>query len=529
MTETVTTVSEGYGFLRKIGAADVLDTIANLSNDEVFTPPKLANQVLDLLPAHVWSDPNLKFLDPCVKTGIFLREIVKRLMAGLAKQIPDEKERREHILRNQVYGIAITELTSLMARRTVYCASDATREKNEASPENCFSAVKFDTPEGNIAFPHATHDWPHEKNGTVKEAAKCRVCGASWKDFGGEGREGMESYAYPFIHMDIQEIFGDMQFDVIIGNPPYQMKDGGNKSSATPIYQKFVDAAEALNPHYISMIIPSRWMLGGKGLDDFRSRMLADKRMKFLVDHINSSECFPGVDISGGVCYFLMSKDNKGKCHVTTKNGEQISSSYRYLGEEEFYIRFQEALSIVSKVKLSTQNFMSGCVSSRKPFGFDTSAKPTGKGEVYLFWRDGLGLVEGSSVTSGRHMIPKWKAVTSYVSYDHGGQAGRDGKRRVIGRIEKLPPGHVCSETYIVLDYFESETEADNMISFMKTKFSRFLLGLLVNTQHITKDRFKLVPRMDMSRNWSDVDLYAHFGIDQVEIAFIESMIKEMP
>lgn len=352
--------------LKNTTPPDVLETIAHISSDEVLTPPRLANQVLDLLPAHIWHDPRVRILDPAVKSGIFLREAAKRLMAGLAQVIPDVDARREHILRKMLYGVAITELTALMSRRSLYCASDATREKNPDAPENCFSAVIMDTPEGNIAFPATEHDYDQK--------GKCRVCGANRGDLDGEHREGRESHAYPFIHRTIEEIFGDdMQFDVIIGNPPYQLGNKGGKDgvAATPIYQFFVEKSKALEPKYLSMIIPARWYSGGRGLDEFRDAMLKDKGMAVLVDIPDASEAFPGVEIKGGVCYFLREPTSRNGCEVRTlKKGDVVSSMTRPLSAHDVLIRHNQAISILQKVLPQSTEFVEEQVSSRKPFGF---------------------------------------------------------------------------------------------------------------------------------------------------------------
>lgn len=240
---------------------DVLTCIANLSNDEVFTPPEFANRMLDTLAeawatshngADIWADSSVRFLDPCTKSGVFLREITSRLTKGLADEIPNLEDRVDHILTKQVFGIGITYLTSLLARRSVYCS------KHAKGPHSIAKGFTRDV--GNIWFERIEHTWVNEK---------CAYCGASQKAL--DRGEGLETHAYAFIHTDdikarVAELFGgDMQFDVIIGNPPYQLSDGGYGTSAAPIYQLFVEKALSLEPRYAAFVTPSRWMAGGQG------------------------------------------------------------------------------------------------------------------------------------------------------------------------------------------------------------------------------------------------------------------------
>ncbi|MBQ8968862.1 MAG: Eco57I restriction-modification methylase domain-containing protein [Bacteroidaceae bacterium] len=488
---------------------DVLNCIANLSNDEVFTPPELANRMLDLLPQALFRSPKTTFLDPFTKSGVFLREIVKRLDRGLQDQIPDRQQRIDHILHHQVFGIACTELTSLLARRSVYCSKAAN------SP---YSVSKFDTPAGNILYRNIRHTWVN---------GKCRYCGASQSVYD-RGSEA-EQYAYQFIHTDNpKQFFPNMKFDVIIGNPPYQLSDGGAQASASPLYQMFVEQAKRIKARYISMIIPSRWFGGGKGLDNFRKDTLNDNRFRVIVDYENANDCFPGVDIAGGVCFFLWDRDNKGICRVVNICNGQKVETMRKLNEFETFIRRKEALNIIRKVLSRKEALMADIVSSSKPFGLRTFVRPQPTGDILLRWQNGEGPYNRSEIVVGVEMIDKWKVITSYVGYDHAGNPGKDGKRRVFAKIDVLPPGTICNETYLVINSFNTEKEAKNMVGYMKTLFFRFLVSQLMFSHHITKTAYQFVPVQDFSHPWTDEMLYEKYGLTEEEIAFIESMIRPM-
>ena len=488
---------------------DVLNCIANLSNDEVFTPPELANKMLDLLPQELFRSPKTTFLDPFTKSGVFLREIVKRLDRGLADQIPDRQQRIDHILHHQVFGIACTELTSLLARRSVYCSKHANGK---------YSVSKFDSEDGNIIYKNIYHTWVN---------GKCKYCGASQAVYD-RGSEA-EQYAYMFIHTDNpKKFFPNMQFDVIIGNPPYQLSDGGAQASASPLYQMFVEQAKRIKARYISMIIPSRWFGGGKGLDNFRKDTLNDSRFRVIVDYENANDCFPGVDIAGGVCYFLWDRDNKGDCRVVNiSNGKNVETM-RKLNEFETFIRRKEALNIIRKVLSRKELSMADIVSSSKPFGLRTFVRPQPSGDILLRWQNGEGPYNRSEIVVGVEMIDKWKVITSYVGYDHAGNPGKDGKRRVFAKIDILPPGTICNETYLVINTFNTRQESENMVGYMKTMFFRFLVSQLMFSHHITKAAYQFVPLQDFSHPWTDEMLYKKYGLNEEEVAFIESMIRPM-
>ncbi|SEA03939.1 site-specific DNA-methyltransferase (adenine-specific) [Porphyromonadaceae bacterium NLAE-zl-C104] len=488
---------------------DVLTCLANLSNDEVFTPPSLVNDILDLLPVELWSNPNAKFLDPVSKSGVFLREMAKRLMHGLETQIPDKQERINHIFSQQLYGIAITDLTALLSRRSVYCSKTANGKYSICDT--------FDDEQGNIRYKRMKHTW---QNG------KCTYCGASQEVYDRE--DALETYAYNFIHTDKPEKIFNMKFDVIVGNPPYQLSDGGHGRSAKPLYHKFIQQAKKLNPKYLTMIVPDRWFAGGKGLNEFRDEMLNDKRFRKIVDYTSASDAFPGADVPGGVCYFLWDNSYNGETEIEVRNGNQIDISKRYLNEFDTFIRYSTAADIIKKVRIHSKSFMSEQVSSRKPFGLATNERPKAKGDLKLKYYGGYGSYPSNLITVGSDLIPLWKVITSKTSYDHAGQPDKEGQRRVFSTLEILKPNEICTETYIIVGSFNSEKECLNLLSYLKTKFTRFLVSQLSFSQDITKDRFAFVPIEDFSEPWTDEKLYKKYGLTEEEIAFIESMIRPM-
>lgn len=491
---------------------DVLTCLANLSNDEVFTPPGLVNDMMDLLPAELWSNPDAKFLDPVSKTGVFLREMAKRLMKGLEDQIPDKQERVNHIFSQQLYGIAITELTSLLSRRSVYGSKIANGKYSFCET--------FTNEQGNIYYERMQHTW----TSSGSDHGKCIFCGASQDVYDRE--EAFESYAYPFIHIEYPENIFTMKFDVIVGNPPYQLSDGGHGRSARPLYHRFIQQAKKLDPKYLVMIIPDRWFAGGKGLNEFRDEMLKDKRFKKIVDYTSASDVFPGADVPGGVCYFLWDKAFNGKTEIEVRNGNQIDISKRYLNEFDTFIRYSTAADIIKKVRNNSKKFMSEQVSSRKPFGLATNERPKTKGDLKLKYYGGYGNYPSNLIRVGKELIPLWKVITAKTSYDHAGQPDKEGMRRVFSTLEILKPNEICTETYIIVGSFKNENECINLSNYLKTKFTRFLVSQLSFSQDITKDRFSFVPTQDYTESWTDKKLYKKYALSEVEINFIETMIR---
>jgi hypothetical protein len=504
---------------------DVLTCIANLSNDEVFTPPEFANRMLDTLAeawaathngANLWADGSTRFLDPCTKSGVFLREITSRLTRGLADQIPSLEERVSHILTKQVFGIGITHLTSLLARRSVYCSKHATGRHSIAK--------SFSSDEGNIWFKRTKHKWVN---------GKCEYCGASKKTF--DRGEGLETHAYAFIHTDdikarMAELFGDsMQFDVIIGNPPYQLDDGGYGTSAAPIYHLFVEKALSLDPRYAVFVTPSRWMAGGKGLDNYRERMLSDKHLRNIVDYPKLYEGFPGVKIRGGISYFLWDREHSGPCQVQTIwDGESAGPVVsRDLDTYDILVRRNEAVPILEKVRARAEPTLDSRVSSQKPFGLRTffHGKPEAHGlkkAVKLFGSQRVSWVERTAIPTNTQWINKWKVLMTRVQ---GTSAAVETK--FLSKPIVAGPGTACTESYIVAGVFDTQREASNYASYLRTRFVRFLVSLRKSTQDAPKHVYAFVPDLSVEHEWTDAKLYKRYGLTKDEIAFIESQVAE--
>jgi len=505
---------------------DVLTCLANLSSDEVFTPPNIANQMLDLLPAEIWRDKNATFLDPAAKSGVFLREIAKRLMEGLKDEIPDQQKRIDHIFTEQIFGIAITDMTALLTRRSLYCSKKANGKYSICEG--------FDTPDGNIMFGRVIHEW---------EGDQCKYCGANLKTY--DRDESLETHAYQFIHTDTPEELFNMKFDVIIGNPPYQLSTGGgtdDKKSATqakPIYNKFIEQAKKLTPRFISMIIPARWYSGGMGLNQFRSDMLNDKRIVKLVDYINSKDCFQGVDIAGGVCYFLWDRDHSSnECEVVNFSGDYVNSATRPLNEfTTLFVRSNDAIKIIDKITKQSSHFMDEIVSPIDTFGIPSKEKGHKKkqpGDITLvhsvgYNDQGESYISKDSIKKNRQFIDKYKVKIS-IMVPQGGEVGikPENGYRSISTPQILTPGQVDTFSYLNIGFFDTKKEAENLVSYVNCKFTRYLIRTTYSSVHVSKDNFKFVPLVDLKRSWTDKALYSHFRLTDDEVNIIEKTMRPM-
>jgi len=503
---------------------DVLQTISQLPADDVYTPPYVANLVLDSLPGHVWTDcPEYRWLDPGAKSGVFLREAFRRLMDGLVSHFPSPRERREHILRNMVFGAATTMLNGEMCRRTLYQSSDATGERIQ-DKELKDLVVVFSDSSGNIPYVRTEH--------TLDRSGKaCSICRAP----SGLIRDNRESFAYSFIHgtyppRGIEE----MQFDVIIGNPPYQIgmedSDGNRTANITPLYNLFVERAIEMNPRFVAMITPSRWFAGGKGLSNFRDAMISDRRLKSITDFPNPREAFPTVEIKGGVSYFLWDREWDGDCTFSSlRDGEVVSTDVRDLRKYgDVILRDSSAVEIVDRV-LSSEHLkvtMKEMVSTRDPFGqsittnFKHSREKTFKGAIPLVFNNRIGYLRPEQIERNLDWVDKWKVLIPVAS---------DGVSResasVLGEPIALAPGSACTQSYLIAGVFDSQIEARNCAIFLTTKFCRYLVLQKKITQHTRSAMFSFLPLLDFKSKWTDEKLFALFELTAEQIGIIDRAI----
>jgi site-specific DNA-methyltransferase (adenine-specific) len=490
---------------------DILECIASLSSDEVATPPAVANRVLDLLPAEVWSNKDLRWLDPACKTGVFLREAARRLMEGLKDSIPDESERRKHIFTKMLHGYALTELTAQMSRRSLYYNKDASSKK--------LSVVPLVGPEGNIWFSGGDHSYNAER--------KCEYCGAGEEVFGTPGNR--ERHAYDFIH----KLEGSMKFDVIVGNPPYQLDSAGFGRQATPIYDLFVEQAIRLQPRYIALIIPSRWFTGGMGLNKFRDKMLNTRQLRSIHDFSNSEWLFPGVQVKGGVCYFLWDSTWDGPCEFNEMQEMQVvTSEARDLSEHgNILVRHSRARGIIAKVTQKSYemglSMFTEHMSGLNPFGIPSNfvggSKAAGPKSINLHTKDGVVVVSVDVVQANNHLVDKWKVYLSKA-----GPNGAGYPNKVLGRIFVDGPGSACTFSYFVAATCDTKDEAARTALYLHQRLPRFLAAMRMATQNISRDCFLWVPYPTAQMPITDKELYELFEITAEEVAFVESLVTKM-
>lgn len=523
--------------LNKIRHQDILTCIANLSSDEVFTPPNVVNDMLDLLPKEIWKNKDIKFLDPVSKSGVFLREITKRLLINLESEIKNKESRLEHILKNQVFGISTTQLTGLISRRSTYLSKLANNKK--------YSVVKFNDESGNIKYFNSKHVWTSSNT--------CKYCGAN-KEVYNRNKE-LESYAYSFIHTENPRKLLNMKFDVIIGNPPYQLNVGnksGNSSKAKAIYHKFIQQAIKLNPRFLCMITPSRWMTKStEGIpSEWVEEMLNSNKIREIHDYPDEKLCFPGVDIEGGVSYFLWQNDYQGKCsfysHID-KLDKSIKPYIDYLDSRKagIVIRDNNAQEILNKIEKIEKEYY---LESNLNFSSIVSPKDffTNKSSLTSSWKNfkkkqtnlhNIKYYLNKNIHSKSYGwicaedIPKNFASSNLhkvlIPAAHGGQ------KKILGDPFYSEPKSVCSQTYLVIGYDVNRHKFNkknclNIISYIKTKFFRYHVSIRKKTQNGPRAVYQFVPLQNFNESWDDKKLYNKYNLNKKEIDYIESMITDM-
>ena len=332
--------------------------------------------------------------------------------------------------------------------------------------------------------------------------------------------------------------FKDMKFNAIVGNPPYQIMDGGTKSSATPIYNSFVDMVKKIGSQYSSLIIPARWYGGGKGLDQFRDDMLEDRHIIKLHDFIHSEDCFPTVEIKGGLCYFLRDQTQEAPCHIFTHDQSIVEQKPRYLKVDgcDVHIRFEEALDILSKVNNMMISSFDSYVSTQKPFGLRTFVHGKNKpfaNSIKLYENGGVGYISRNDVEKNDALIDKYKVFISRAY-----NAGDGFPHQIIGKPIIGEPASCCTETYILIGPYEERDICLNVEKYIRSRFFRFMVMLKKSSQQVPSTVFTLVPNQDFTSqsdiDWSksipeiDQQLYTKYNLSEDEINFIKKMIKPM-
>ena len=496
----------GYSFFNERFDGPNEISIEN-SNGKLFEwMPSTAPRFVDrgYVTKNIFGNTDSKILEINSKTGLYPLYVTYALYRERCKDFVDndliqdennfsvEEEQViwDDILANNIYVICNTIMASRITHRTLLGFRTLLKKNG--------------TEKINIKSDNLIERISNDKNGLIND---------------------LETIGYWHNNKKIKE---KMKFKAIVGNPPYQVMDGGTQTGAVPVYNKFVDLARAISPDYISMIMPAKWYNGGRNLDDFRASMLSDKRLSNLFDYLDSSEIFNTVDVAGGVCYFLWDKAYNGDCNVTTHNHNDISTHFRNLNEFDTYIRYYEGVKILKKVLAKDNIFMSSTASSQKPFGLRTYARPCEEGTLTLISSGGTGPFKREEVTAGIDIIDKWKVMTSIRTQEHAGQADKDGKKRILSRTEILPPGYICTESYIIINVQDNETKIRNVYSYIKTKFVRFMMSLVTSSQAINRQSFAYVPLQDFNEEWTDEKLYDKYGLSDTEREYIDKLIKPM-
>lgn len=322
-----------------------------------------------------------------------------------------------------------------------------------------------------------------------------------------------------------------MKFDAIVGNPPYHVMDGGGTgSSAIPVYNNFVTISKKLSSNYISMITPSRWFAGGKGLDDYREEMLNDKSFVKIVDYPNGADCFPSAIIAGGVNYFLWDKNYTGQCIIINVENNKRNETQRDLNEYSIFVRNNKAINIINKIKKVEKKFFNESVLPRNYFNLISGEKGHdiySNNDITMFSLNGYSYINKNKITDQNKILEKYKVIMT-KAMSGGNKPTQDGTYLVASTIKILKPNEVCTETYLILEAFDTKKEAENLVEYVKTKLFRFLLLQALTSINISRDKFIFVPILDANHKYTSHELYARYNLSKEEIDYIETIIKPM-
>ena len=335
-----------------------------------------------------------------------------------------------------------------------------------------------------------------------------------------------------------------MKFDAVVGNPPYQSTTNGGidtgkaAKQAKPIFHMFVDQAKKLDSKYVSMIIPARWYNGGMNLGEFRNAMIHDRRLIKLFDFYNAKECFPTVEIAGGLCYFLWSNESNTECEITNILSGEKNTTIRRLDEfGDLFVRTNNSIPIIKKVLSKTDRFLDEMVSPLDTFGIPSKEKGHNRrkdGDIELLHSvgyngQGFSYIEREKIKKNTHLIDKYKIKIS-ILVAQGGETGvqpENGYRCISGPMI-LKPGQVDTFSYLNVGFFDTEKEANNFLSFLTGKFARYMMRTTFSSVHLSKSNFIFVPYLDFSQHWTDNDLYKYYDLTQDESDLIDKTIRKI-
>lgn len=486
-----------------------LDCLASLSNDKIITPSPLAYIMNNILPYNFWSNPEHKILNISTKSGNILKHSFDRFFHGLQDYEPDKNKRTKHIIDNMLYGIALDKITAYTSRKTLYGDKDII---------------------GNIFYQPCSHVWDDNKG-------KCIICDAPCNN--------SNNISFPFLYMSLKEI-SDMKFDAIIANPPYQINTGSDSINAPAIYHLFIEKAIKISKKVI-MITPTKLYNGGmgKGLQNFRKKMLNDPKISKIIDYPDSKKVFEEVSISGGVSIFFRDEEHNGVGCEIIPEGDTSRAVVRPLNQFSVFVRDNKSVPIIEKIKKAntTNKYLDKKINARNIFDIEThdfkniSVSPKnieGIEEICIYHQKrnntNKGWIDKDKVAQknqDRHnKIYDWKVLTKLVG---SVKADQQNTRSVTSIPFIVGPLSCCSATYLVAGTFSTEEEAKRYCAYLKTKFVRFLIAQSAITHLISRERYLFVPDLPMDRQWTDAELYDWAGFTEKEINHIESQIKEMP